>query len=182
MATSEHWQIPRVVNVIARQQPASILDVGSGWGKFGVLSREYTQASRIDAIDAIAPRYPVYDHAYQGDLRRLREILPPETPVYDLAVFVEVIEHLTKPDAIHLVGQLLQVARRVLITTPWGFRPQEIPGMPFETHRSGWYPWEFAKLARILHVEVYPAYFTRHLHLPRYWQQLVLLTARPPRA
>lgn len=177
MATSEHWQISRVVSVLMRENPASVLDVGCGWGKFGVMTREYTQATRVDALDVVVPRYPVYDHAYQGDIREVEKILPPGTPRYDLALFIEVLEHLEKADAWSVIGQLLRVSRRVLITTPWGFRKQEIEGMPFETHRSGWYPWEFRRVATVLAVQVYPAHFTRHLHLPRHWQQLVLLAA-----
>lgn len=181
MATSEHWQISRVVSVMMRENPASVLDVGCGWGKFGVMAREYTNATRVDAVDAIQPRYAVYDHAYQGDLREVATLLPPGTPRYDLALFIEVIEHLEKDEALRLVQRLLKIARRVLITTPWGFRRQEIQNMPYETHRSGWYPWEFRQVARVHKVEVYPAHFTRHLHLPRLWQQLVLLGARDER-
>ena len=49
----------------------SVLDVGCGYGKYGVLAREYTPATRVDAIDIAPPRYPVYDHFYEGDLRQL---------------------------------------------------------------------------------------------------------------
>lgn len=178
MATSEHWQISRVVSAMMRENPASVLDVGCGWGKFGVLTREYTSATRVDALDAIDPRYPVYDHAYRGDLRELGKLIPPGTPRYDLAIFIEVIEHLEKEDAYAVLRELLRVARKVLVTTPWGFRVQEIEGMPYETHRSGWYPWDFRRVGRVERVQVYPAHFTRHLHLPRHWQQLVLVSAK----
>ena len=39
------------VDAIVRERPASVLDVGCGYGKYGVLVREYTQATRVDAID-----------------------------------------------------------------------------------------------------------------------------------
>jgi len=69
-------------------------------------------------------------------------------------------------------------ARRVLITTPWGFRPQEIPGMPFETHRSGWYPWEFRQHCTVHRWQAFPGHFTKHLRLPRLWQLLVVVGKR----
>jgi SAM-dependent methyltransferase len=175
MPTSEHQQIPYVVDAIVREHPASVLDVGCGYGKYGVLTREYTAATRVDAIDVNPPRYPVYDHFYSGDLRQLGAVLPADAPRYDLAIFLDVIEHFEKAEAWSVCDQLTARAKKVLITTPWGFRPQEIPGMPFETHRSGWYPWEFGSRYRVHHTTLFPGHFTKHLRLPRLWQLLVVI-------
>jgi SAM-dependent methyltransferase len=178
MPTSEHWQIPKIVDVIASLRPRSVLDVGAGYGKYGLLAREYGDAERVDAVDANAPRFQVYDHVYVGDIRHLDTVLPADAPHYDLALFIDVIEHLEKPEALKVLDDLTRRARRVLITTPFGFRTQEIPGMPFETHRSGWYPWEFSKRYRVVRSSVFPGHFTRFLRRPRLFQILVLLEAR----
>src|SRR5882672_9035555 len=178
MPTSEHWQIPRVCDVLVAEKPAAVLDVGAGYGKYGLLAREFGEARRVDAIDAIPPRFDVYDHVYLGDLRRLDNLLPPDSPHYDLAMFIDVIEHLDKPDAWALLERLARRAKRVLITTPWGFRPQEIAGMPWETHRSGWYPWEFGGRYRVHRWSVFPGHFSRFFRRPRLWQVEVLLSAR----
>jgi len=178
MPTSEHWQIPRVVDAMAKANPASVLDVGCGYGKYGVLAREYTPATRVDAIDIAPPRYPVYDHFYSGDLRQLDQLIPAGTPRYDLALWLDVIEHLEKEEAWAVLDKLTKVAKSVLITTPFGFRPQEVPGLPFETHRSGWYPWEFGKRYRVLSSQVFPGHFSRYLRLPRLFQVLVLVADR----
>lgn len=178
MPTSEHWQIPRIVDVIVREQPLTVLDVGAGYGKYGLLAREYSGARRVDAIDASPPRFPVYDHVYLGDLRAIDSLLPADAPRYDLALFIDVIEHLEKPEAWTLLDALTRRARKVLVTTPWGFRHQEIPGLPFETHRSGWLPWEFGKRYRVHQSSVFPGHFTRYMRLPRLWQILVLVSAR----
>lgn len=178
MPTSEYAQIPKVVEVIARLAPRTVLDVGAGYGKYGVLAREYAPVTRVDAIDANAPRYPVYDHVYLGDLRQIDALLPAEAPHYDLALFLDVIEHLDKPEAYALTDQLVRRCRRVLITTPWGFRPQEIPGMPFETHRSGWVPWDLSRRYRVHEWRAFPGHYTRHLRLPRLWQLLAVVSAR----
>jgi SAM-dependent methyltransferase len=175
MPTSEHHQIPYVVDAMVREQPASVLDVGCGYGKYGVLAREYTAATRVDAIDVAPPRYPVYDHFYPGDLRALGTVLPADAPRYDLALLLDVIEHFEKAEGWAVVDQLCARARRVLITTPWGFRRQEIPGLPFETHRSGWYPWEFGGRCRVHRTQVFPGHYTKHLRLPRLWQLLVVV-------
>jgi SAM-dependent methyltransferase len=178
MPTSEHWQIPRVVDAIIRERPHSVLDVGAGYGKYGVLAREYASPERVDAVDANPPRYAVYDHVYLGDIRGLERLLPADAPRYDLALFIDTIEHLEKAEAWTLLDQLARRARRVLITTPWGFRSQEIPGQPFETHRSGWYPWEFRARFVVHRTQVFPGHFSRWLRLPKLWQLLVVVSAR----
>ncbi|MEO5617282.1 MAG: class I SAM-dependent methyltransferase, partial [Candidatus Eisenbacteria bacterium] len=76
MPTSEHWQIPRVCDVLTAEKPASVLDVGAGYGKYGLLAREFGGAIRVDAIDANPPRFDVYDHVYLGDLRQIDTLLP----------------------------------------------------------------------------------------------------------
>jgi SAM-dependent methyltransferase len=187
MPTSEAWQIPWVCDVIARQRPRSVLDVGAGYGKYGLLAREYSPAvERVDAIDVSRPRYEGYDHVYVGDVTRLDDVLPADAPRYDLALFLDVIEHFEKPRGWAALEAITRRARRVLVTTPWGFRRQEIPGMPYETHRSGWLPWEFGARITVHEWRVFPGHFTRRLKLPRLWQVLVLVSARgdrePPRA
>lgn len=178
MPTSEHRQIPQVCDVLVAEKPAAVLDVGAGFGKYGLLAREFGEAQRVDAIDANPPRFPVYDHVYLGDLREIDTLLPPDAPRYDLALFIDVIEHLEKADAWAFLDKLVRRTRKVLITTPWGFRPQEIPGMPWETHRSGWYPWEFGKRYKVHHWSVFPGHRSKFLGRPRLWQVLVLLEGR----
>jgi len=181
MVTSERWQIPHVLDILVESQPRSVLDVGAGWGKYGVLTKEYTPAERVDGIDIAPPRHPGYDHFYLGDVRAIDSVLPPDTPVYDLALFQEVLEHLDKPDGWKVLEVLARRARKVLVTTPLGFRPQHAPELPYETHRSGWFPWEFASRFHVHTWRVYPGAHSRRLGLPRAWQFLVLLSARPPR-
>lgn len=178
MPTSEHWQIPHIVDVLQRERPRTVLDVGAGWGKYGLLAREYADAERVDALDVIRPRYPVYDQVHIGDALDLDRVLPAEPARYDLALLIDVIEHLEKADGWRLLEALTRRARRVLVATPWGFRRQEIAGLPYETHRSGWYPWEFGRRYRAHLTRVFPGHYSRRLGLPRLWQILVLLGAR----
>jgi SAM-dependent methyltransferase len=179
MPTSEAWQIPHVCDVIARVDPRRVLDVGCGYGKYGLLTREYApHVERVDAADVNPPRYAVYDHVYQGDVAALDTVVPADAPRYDLALFLDVIEHFEKEQAWRVLESITRRADRVLVTTPWGFRRQEIPGMPYETHRSGWLPWEFGRRVTVHEWRAFPGHFTRHLGLPRLWQVLVLVSAR----
>jgi SAM-dependent methyltransferase len=176
--TSEHWQIPHVVDLIARVAPKRVIDVGAGYGKYGVLAREYGGATLVDAADAVAPRFPVYDHVYLGDLADLDNVLPPEASGYDLALFIDVIEHFEKEIGFRVLDALTRRARRVLVATPLGFRPQEIPGMPYETHRSGWRPVDFRSRYRVEAMHQFPGRYSRWLRLPRLWQLVALVGAR----
>lgn len=180
MGTSERWQIPHVLDVLVAEQPKTVLDVGAGWGKYGVLTREYTPAVRVDGLDVGPPRHPGYDHFYLGDVREIDQVLPPDAPVYDLALFQEVLEHLEKADGWAVLDRLVRRARRVLVTTPVGYRPQENAEAPFENHRSGWFPWEFGGHFRVHTWRVYPGARSVRLGLPRAWQFLVLLSAKTP--
>ena len=179
MTTSEHSQIPKVMSVIVRERPQSVLDVGAGWGKYGVLAREYAEPALVDAIDAIPPRYPVYDHVFVGDIRDLDRVLPADAGPYDLALLIEVIEHLEKDEAWRVLDQLMRRAKRVLITTPLGFRRQEVPDLPFENHRSGWHLSDFSRRCVVHHWRIYPTHFSRFLGIPKLWQLLVLVSAHP---
>jgi hypothetical protein len=48
--------------------------------------------------------------------------------------------------------------------------------MPYETHRSGWWPWDFGRY-RIIRWRVFPGHHTRRLGLPRLPQLLALVEA-----
>jgi SAM-dependent methyltransferase len=178
MGTSERWQIPHVLDLVAEVQPRTVLDVGAGYGKFGNLVREYAPVERVDGVDVAPPRYPGYDHFYIGDARDLDTILPLDVPKYDMALFIEVIEHLDKSDAWRVLDILTRRARRVLVSTPFGFRRQDLPELPFEIHRSGWYPWEFRRRFLVHRMRIYPGARSRVLRLPRLWQTMVLISAR----
>ncbi|HII30270.1 TPA: glycosyltransferase family 1 protein, partial [Candidatus Woesearchaeota archaeon] len=83
MPSSSHYQISKIMNLVVKLNPSSILDVGVGFGKYGVLCREYLELGdgreeydkflrRIDGIEAfknyITPLHRfIYDHIYIGD-------------------------------------------------------------------------------------------------------------------
>ena len=179
MPTSEHWQIPWIVDLIHRESPATVLDVGAGYGKFGVLVREYSKAVRVDAVDVNPPHYPVYDNVYLGDLRNLDGVLPPDAPArYDLVLLIDVLEHLSKAEGWETLDRLARRSWRLLVATPWGYRPQFDPDMPYETHVSGWFPWEFGRRFKVHRWRVIPGHLTMHLLRPRLWQTVVLLSRK----
>ena len=83
MPSSQYYHISKLMEMIISLNPKSVLDIGSGFGKFGVLCREYLELwdgrqkyefnRRIDGVEVfqeyISPlhRY-VYDNIYNENI------------------------------------------------------------------------------------------------------------------
>ncbi|MBE3598511.1 MAG: glycosyltransferase family 4 protein [Limnochordaceae bacterium] len=157
MPTSYFQAIPTVLSQVILAQPTSVLDVGVGFGKYGVLLREVLELpvgrynrtmwkTRIDGVEAFADyenpiHHFAYDHVYYGDVRVLIDSLPE----YDVVLLIDVLEHFTKLEGLTLVRQLLRKARRfVLISTPLYPDTQDsYLGNQFEAHKSRWHTLDF---------------------------------------
>ncbi|MBI2901780.1 MAG: class I SAM-dependent methyltransferase [Planctomycetes bacterium] len=93
--------------------------------------------------------------AHLPSLRRARGVrvaaraprLPFRDGSFDAAVALDVVEHLDRRDGEVLLAELERVARRrVVVFTPNGFLEQGArEGNPFQVHRSGWTPADFAR-------------------------------------
>ena len=80
------------------------------------------------------------------DILDIDKVYPEKS--FDAVVAFEVIEHLEKQKAIELIKKMESIAKkRVLISTPNGFLPQEIlKNNPYEVHKSGWYESELKSM------------------------------------
>src|SRR5260370_965085 len=119
MPTSDINNIPPILAVLQNSRPASILDVGCGFGKYGFLAREYLDVqfgrferkqwkTRIVAIEAFEPyRNPTWDFVYDEVLIGKAEEVLPTLGDFDLILMADIIEHLPKADAEALVAQAL---------------------------------------------------------------------------
>lgn len=117
---------------------ASVLDVGPGRGKYGVLLREYVAGVAIvDAVEAWEPYVTdrlqcIYDAVFVGDVCDWKE----PALSYDVVLMVDVLEHLTKPDGRALLDR---IPGNVVICTPAEFfQNPEAEEIPPERHRSLW--------------------------------------------
>lgn len=158
MPVSIHVQITHCLDKIIEVQPASVLDIGCGFGKWGYLCREYLDVfrgrpfpeqwtTRIDGIEFFEPyimahqRF-LYSNIYIGDVRDLCKTID----AYDLVIAGDVIEHLFKDEAEEVLETLYQRANRLLmVNIPLGegwIHPEEY-GNPAELHRSEWYVEDF---------------------------------------
>ena len=146
---SSRWDnIPDIINIIREVKPQSILDVGCGFGKWGLLAREYTDVwngnyhpsewkVRIDAIE-IFPDYiqdwhrAIYNEIIVGDISNLEL-------GYDLILAIDVIEHLRDAKADLTILRLKHYSKTLVLSIPLGSRPQgKVFNNKYEAHRSTW--------------------------------------------
>ncbi len=151
MPTSHLYQISDIIEIIFLTQPKSVLDVGVGFGKYGMLAREYLELwdgrnqyndwqYRIDGIEAypqyISPIHDyVYDHIYIGDAV---EIIPALTIQYDLILMVDVLEHFTRDNGEAILRACREKSKNTLISTPAKVYSQEGFENPYQRHLSQW--------------------------------------------
>lgn len=152
MPTSCWMHLSFVAQVLRELRPQSILDIGTGFGMYGFLARDYLDVYegrhykelwkvRIEGVEAW-PKYvsPVHHHIYDavhvGDALEVLDSLGS----YEMVTAGDVIEHLKRNDSEDLIKKMIAHARKwVLISVPLGEGwPQDDSRNPFQTHQSVW--------------------------------------------
>ncbi len=159
MGTSNWQNIPYVVDVVMKIEPRRVLDVGVGFGRWGMVLREFGEVwfgrihpeaweMRIEGIEAfpdnVTPYHPhFYDEIHRGDASEIMEKLDGG---WDLVVFGDVLEHFDKAEGKRLLGLALAEAGYVLVNLPLGehWEQGEVYGNPYEAHLSHWDEEDFA--------------------------------------
>lgn len=164
MPSSQFGYIRKVLGKVAELPHQSILDIGPGFGKYGVLCREYfdliptwTEKKlsgfdrknwqvRIDCIEAFEPyitplhKY-IYDNIYLG---KAEDVLL-GLDNYDLILMVGVLEHLEKAEGLRLLKECSTKAGAIVLVTPDGSsRQKPVWDNPYEEHKA---TWQMAELA-----------------------------------
>lgn len=153
MPTSDHSYITDTITIVRRLKPASILDIGVGFGKWGFLFREYldVMAGRpfpkawktiihgVEIFPRYCQEYPHfgYDHVYNDNILAIIDSLPQ----YDLIFASDVIEHIEKERAKSLLSKLRERSKYLLCNIPLGKRwlsQGECYSNPHEAHISSW--------------------------------------------
>ena len=139
-------------------KPKSVLDIGVGFGKYGLLCREYLELwdgreryddwkRRIDGIEAyreyILPHHRyIYDNIMIGDARTL---LKEMTERYDLILLIDIIEHFTPSEGLEVLQLCEERGRNLIVSTPHHALPQKAAFQnEYEVHRSEWSQDDFA--------------------------------------
>lgn len=137
----------------------TILDVGVGAGTYSVILKDKgIQMNKFDGIEAWEPYVEEfdltnkYDNLFKIDARKW------EDWGYDLVIFGDVLEHMSKEDALALWEKVSTQAKHALISIPIIHYPQgHEHGNPYEEHvKDDWSTLEVIKT--FSHIEKYYSY------------------------
>ena len=144
MPTCDPAIITPILQEVLAQQPRTVLEIGTGTGKFGALIREYTDIwhrrhwqTQIKGIEIFPdyrnPLWKFYDEVVIGDATELIDCVPD----CDLILMTEVLEHLTME-----VGQAMLAkchAKAKVFIFSYTNSPQDAAfGNEHERHISQW--------------------------------------------
>jgi 2-polyprenyl-3-methyl-5-hydroxy-6-metoxy-1,4-benzoquinol methylase len=153
MPSSQLNQIPTIIEAVIELKPTTILDVGMGCGKYGLLCREYLEywkglKCKIDGIEGCSEyitdiQMSIYDNVICKEaLEALGTI---DSEKYDLVLAVDIVEHFDKEKGKQFLSELFRVGKNIIISTPKIVSNQDaIFGNELERHRSAWTPRELS--------------------------------------
>ena len=116
----------------------SVLDIGTGSGIFGYILTKTRSIKKLDAIEPFAYDLSIYNNVHIGTWSDFYELSKHNRIDYfDVAVGLEVIEHMKKQDALEFLDKVKKIAKKVIITTPFKFEEQDAyDGNEYQKHRS----------------------------------------------
>lgn len=144
---------PVVASILRQLTPSSLLDIGAGAGKYGVMMREVEAESGLKchkiAVE-VNPTYidrfnlsASYDELWVNDAGELITSRPDLSG--DMVVWGDCIEHLPKSQGVDLIEYLLYRFRQLLIIFPIDLPQGTWEGHAREAHVSLWYPEDFQR-------------------------------------
>ena len=142
---SRQWSIEKIMAI----KPKSILDVGAGSGTYYDALRNAGYSGRIDACEIWQPYIEEfdlvnkYDDVYNTSIQNLSKSMttfPEPNRPYDIVIFGDILEHMTKEDALEIWDNLPKITNYSLITIPIiHYHQGEINGNPYEVHvKNDW--------------------------------------------
>lgn len=158
MPTSFLDLVPLIINNIESVKPKSVLDIGSGYCKYGHLIREYVDKYpwqiRLDSIEGFSQyskriNCNPYDHYWYGTLEEFDPAYWETGFIakYDLGLMIDVIEHWEKDQGKEMITKALEICDQLLISTPTNPAAQGAEyGNELEVHKSQWTDLDFAQL------------------------------------
>ena len=148
MPVSDYHAVSDIMGEIQRLEPKSVLELGIGFGKWGVLCREILDARfgrcRPDQWEALIygvevfpqyrnPAWRAYDHVIIGEFAW--SFLPPMSGCWDLVMLIDSLEHIEPTRGRGLLADLVEGNDHVIVSVPNGRMDQgEVYGNPHEAH------------------------------------------------
>jgi len=138
---SSHILDQYIKQQIKKIQPKTVVDFGAGKGKYGRMIRNlFKNKVNITAVEIYPPsirfikQQKIYDNVNKSDLINW---LNKNDDYYDLAIFGDVLEHLTNREIYHALDLSLKRFNNILIQCPEGIYHQGmVGGNKSEIHRT----------------------------------------------
>lgn len=167
MPTSDHHNINTMLSILRALEPRRVLDVGCGFGKYGVALREYldiwyerlerdtwtVQLIGVEACDRY--RNPIHDFVYNHVFYGEAQTVVPQLGQFDAVLIADVIEHLEIEEARLLAKTCLEHSPVLIVSTPVDWNPQgDLCGNPYERHRNLWRAEDFPEWACVKRIRM----------------------------
>lgn len=128
-----------ILNKILGTPKSSVIDFGAGEGKWGKLLKD--RVAIVDGIEVWEPYINKYNlSAFYNTLHKvdMRNFDYPKE--YDTAILGDVLEHISREDAMLFLDNLKKKVGRVFLTIPVTVCIQDgnAIGNPYETHHYQW--------------------------------------------
>lgn len=150
MGTSHPESRPWSIKKILSSNPKSILDVGAGSGTYLEALKKKGYSGKIDAIEIWEPYInefnleQKYDNLYKIDVRDFNQFN------YDVVIFGDILEHMTRQEAIDLWNKASSQAKNILLAIPIIHCEQgHLNGNPYEVHVEE--DWEHDQIIKSFH-------------------------------
>ena len=158
MGTSNWQNIPFCVDALMKMEPARVLDIGVGFGRWGIMIREFCEVwfnkvhakdweIDIQGIEAFEPNIEDHQRLFYSKIHigDAADVLPGLDGRFDVILYGDVLEHFKRDVALKMLETSLDRAHYVMVNIPLGeeWEQEEMYGNPYEAHLSEWTPEDF---------------------------------------
>lgn len=135
MPYSDQCNQPWVIEQLRTLELTSMLDVGAGSGTYGHIFTEHFPDVKRVAVEAWMPYIDEFNlHFLYTELFN-RDIRDQTYFEYDLVIFGDILEHMTKDEALDVWDKVSSQAKYALLAIPIVYMPQDdVNGNPYEKH------------------------------------------------
>ncbi len=135
MAGSNPENRPWILSKILEINPETILDIGPGQGTYSDLIKDAPISPIIDGVEVWEPYVEEYNLLSKYNKITIKDVREYDNFSYDLVIFGDILEHMTKEDAIAVWEKASNQAKYAIISLPIIYYPQgHWHGNPYEAH------------------------------------------------
>lgn len=128
-------------------KPETVVEIGPGAGMYGNWMRQ-NHRGHWTGIEAWEPYVAQFDLKSKYDVIRVEDAREADLPEADLYICGDVLEHMTRNEAVALIERIKRVAKHLFVSIPIiEYHQGAIEGNPFEEHQ---YHWGFEEMKETL--------------------------------